>query len=64
MADGFKVAEELKKENPEAFQLLTTTMFENFDLGNKTDSHGKYNVKARHPTIRLALLVIFFICSK
>ena len=51
MADGFKVAEELKKENPEAFKLLTTIMFEACDLGNKTDSYGKYNIKGRHPTI-------------
>ncbi|XP_072045948.1 gamma-butyrobetaine dioxygenase-like [Amphiura filiformis] len=53
LADGFKVAEDLRRDNPEAFEILTTTVFENFEKGNATDYHGKYHAVSKHPIIRL-----------
>ncbi|XP_072030289.1 gamma-butyrobetaine dioxygenase-like [Amphiura filiformis] len=53
LSDGFKAAEELKRENPEAFKLLTTTIFESFDKGQSTDYHGRYHTVSRHSVIQL-----------
>ena len=50
LSDGFKAAEELKKEDPEAFEILTTTLLEFYDKGS--DSVGKFHQRSRHPTIR------------
>lgn len=49
--DGFKMAEDLRKEDPEAFRLLTNTELEFFDIGN--DFYGKFHQRSRHPTISL-----------
>ena len=50
MTDGFKVALDLKEEDPEAFRLLTTTEFEFYDVGR--DYVGDFYQRSRHPTIR------------
>ena len=50
LADGFKAAEELKKEDPAAFDILTSTVLEYYDVG--TDHVGKFHQHARHPVIR------------
>ena len=48
--DGIKVAQDLKRVDPEAFRLLTTYPFEYFDMGK--DYYGDFYQNARHPTIR------------
>ncbi|XP_022087372.1 gamma-butyrobetaine dioxygenase-like isoform X2 [Acanthaster planci] len=50
-SDGFKVARDLRKDDPEAFRLLSTVPFEFFDVG--TDYYGAFHQHARHPTIEL-----------
>ncbi|XP_022099246.1 gamma-butyrobetaine dioxygenase-like isoform X2 [Acanthaster planci] len=49
--DGFKVAMDLKKDDPEAFRLLSTIPFEFSDVG--TDYYGSFHQYSRHPTIKL-----------
>ncbi|XP_022099250.1 gamma-butyrobetaine dioxygenase-like isoform X2 [Acanthaster planci] len=50
-SDGFKVAMDLKEDDPEAFRLLSTIPFEFSDVG--TDYYGSFHQYSRHPTIRL-----------
>ncbi|XP_033637140.1 gamma-butyrobetaine dioxygenase-like [Asterias rubens] len=49
--DGFKVALDLKREDPEAFELLSTTLMEYQDIGE--DVYGRFHQHSRHPTISL-----------
>ncbi|XP_038048397.1 gamma-butyrobetaine dioxygenase-like [Patiria miniata] len=49
--DGFKVALDLKAQDPEAFELLSTTLLEFNDIGE--DVYGRFHQHSRHPTISL-----------
>ncbi|XP_038044257.1 gamma-butyrobetaine dioxygenase-like [Patiria miniata] len=51
ISDGFKVALDLKRADPEAFQLLSKYQFEFFDTGR--EDHGEFHTHARHKTIKL-----------
>ncbi|XP_038049733.1 gamma-butyrobetaine dioxygenase-like [Patiria miniata] len=51
ICDGFKVALDLKRADPEAFHLLSKYQFEFFDTGK--ERHGEFHTHARHKTIRL-----------
>ncbi|XP_071799183.1 gamma-butyrobetaine dioxygenase-like [Asterias amurensis] len=51
VADGFKVALDLKRDDPEAFHLLSTYPFEFSDIGK--DHYGEFLQRSRHPTIKL-----------
>ena len=50
VADGFKVALDLKRDDPEAFNLLSTYPFEFSDIGK--DHYGEFLQRSRHPTIK------------
>ncbi len=50
LSDGFKAAEELKREDPEAYKILTSTVLEYYDIG--VDHFGNYHQYARHPIVR------------
>ena len=41
--DGFYVAQQLKENDPETFNLLSTTRFQFVDLGK--DAFGEFNTK-------------------
>ncbi|XP_022087327.1 gamma-butyrobetaine dioxygenase-like [Acanthaster planci] len=49
--DGFKVALDLKAEDPEAFHLLSNILLEFHDIGE--DVFGRFHQHSRHPTISL-----------
>ncbi|XP_038069346.1 gamma-butyrobetaine dioxygenase-like [Patiria miniata] len=51
LVDGFKVAQDLKKIDPEAFRLLTTYEFDYSEKG--TDCFGSFYMHSRHPVIKL-----------